>query len=576
MARALVFLFTLIAATGCGSASMPKRPLPAGKASPSAPPPLGVPATNRSAPVTPASTPPASPFHVVAITTFAEQILRFEDALVAAPKDGGLLMPLERGHAPAPDERVFSGLPWAYRIVGVAGKLRGPSVVATEFGPFMAGTGTQLYRRNPASASSAAYRGEPMDDDFQYVGVAPWRDGRTLALSASAGLFPSAPYYRFRIIDGGPAPLPRLRIIDDARGFPDEPPTRGFAVRPFHFVARESGEFFTIGHDERATDARPGLHVERWKPGSGRTTIEALPVSEHAECKTMDSVDDGEVLWLLCSGSRVSNLDPPGFLLALRDNGFASVPLPPGVTWPAEGAGLAQEPSGQRWLAAGGLWRREDRGWVSVPLPRPQGEPLHAFAVDADADGSVWVLASDARGHRLVLHTEPSPRRVPPYWEVLDSRFDCPYATLSMVDRKPLAKRCLEPYTLLRTFDRVEVAPTEVADIVGALRGHSDLVTSRPREMPPCLYRRSVRSDAMRLVRSVEGGRTYFGARVPDVAMAERVAELVRRGVPGAAPETLCHRPDADAELIVDLASGVVEGWSPNPNLSVHTRPAPP
>jgi len=556
--RCRAFLAVATALTACG-------PAPPGAAPPPPVPVSDAPAaTANSEP--PAATPSAGLFNIVAVTSFLDRLMAFDDVPIAVAFSGRF-MPLYAGRAPALDERLFAGLPGPYTIRGVAGRLDSAGAVATDFDPFVEGGGAGLYRR---TKGSGPWLPQPFQFQFKYVGSGRWHGGRHLALSVTSGYGRSAPFYRFEVISGPAAPTPEPQLVDDAPALVG--PSRGLAVYPDHLIVRPSGEVLTIGRRQGGNAMSSGTYVERFALPDLASSIEALPKPADAiGCAVAGWADTGDSLWLACSETPDERHARAGFLMEYRNGTWRHAQLPPGAAMPRASLGMSVGPDGSVWLAASGLLRRSEGVWHKVELPKYQGARIEAIAVLADAPGSVWVVGR-AGELALVLHTQPIARSAPPRWDFMDDRLHCAYPSLTLTDRKPASDKCIELFVVLRELAQPAFEPSAVADIVGALRGQAELGKARQHPIP-CLWNEP-RKDRMRLVRFVEAGKSYFGAHVPLKKMADRVVELVKAGVPGSAPEALCYRPDADAELVVDLATGSITGWA-DPVPTNHTPTTP-
>jgi hypothetical protein len=54
-------------------------------------------------------------------------------------------------------------------------------------------------------------------------------------------------------------------------------------------------------------------------------------------------------------------------------------------------------------------------------------------------------------------------------------------------------------------------------------------------------------------------GNKYFGAFVPDLALARKLAGVVQKGVKDASPEILCAQPEKVRDLAIDFETGDVK-----------------
>jgi hypothetical protein len=290
------------------------------------------------------------------------------------------------------------------------------------------------------------------------------------------------------------------------------------------------------------------LAVERWAPGAKTSTIDIMPgIHEPGDLPSVSFTATGLAA---ISASDV-------FVAASKDTWGKDTPTKQslyfahfdGTTWQALPSPI---PGGVRslWSEPGGvvfasndkseLWSRSSDGkWSPLIWPpslTEQGGELKLVGFWARAAGDDWALVEVVRPNQgrmnYLLHTHPAVNSVP---------------TLEAMSRKERSVRrpgppvdwCETRFVLLYTLARKAPADYDYPATRKALKGHRELAV-----------------EGVRLVEFEREGRRYFGARVPDFDLGEKLAKLVKEKVPGSTPELVCLDPLENRTLDIDLTTG--------------------
>jgi len=150
----------------------------------------------------------------------------------------------------------------------------------------------------------------------------------------------------------------------------------------------------------------------------------------------------------------------------------------------------------------------------------------------ARAPGDVWAIVSTAGPERYyLLHTRPPAKGPIPTPEAIDLKrreYSLP---------GPPLDSCETPFVLLYTVSRTAPADYDYPTTRAALKAHPEL------------------KDA-EFIEFERDGRRYFGAKVPDFTFGQKLADLVKRQVPGSTPQLACHNPIEKRKLTIDFESG--------------------
>jgi hypothetical protein len=384
-------------------------------------------------------------------------------------------------------------------------------------------------------------RNASMADTHYITGILPWVGGRMLALEQSGMAFDAS----FVVLSGDKrVALPQFTKAKFQQEF-------GYCktrLKPEQWATLPTGEVFAVGqHCDPERDYQE-LAVERWAPGAKTSTIDILP-GIHAE-------DDPPIRSYEATGIAVISPNDV-FVAALKRTWRKDTPTKTtpyfaqfdGKTWQALPSPI---PGGVRslWTEPGGvifasndkgeLWSRGANGkWSPIIWPSAlteQGE-LKLVGFWPRAAGDDWAVVevvSPQKGWMgcYLLHTRPAVNGMP---------------TLEAMSRKERSLRlpgppvdwCETRFVLLYTLARKAPADYDYPATRKALKGHNELAV-----------------DGLRFVEFEREGRRYFGARVPDFDVGEKLAKLVKDKVPGSTPELVCLDPLENRTLDIDLKTG--------------------
>jgi hypothetical protein len=384
-------------------------------------------------------------------------------------------------------------------------------------------------------------RNASLGDTHYITSILPWVGGRMLALEQSSLAFDAS----FIVLSGDTrVALPQFTKSKKSK---EEFAYCRTRLKPEQWATLPTGDVIAIGQHCDPEQDYQELAVERWGPGAKTSTIDILP--------GIHEPGDSPIVSYTATG--IAAISPSDvFVAAYKDVWSKDTPTKrspyfahfDGQTWQALPSPI---PGGVRslWSEPGGaifasndkseLWSRGANGkWSPTPWPRSlteQGElKLVGFwPRSAGDDWAVVEVASPQKGRLgYLLHTRPAVNAVP---------------TLEAMSRKERSLRlpgppvdwCETRFVLLYTLARKAPVDYDYPATRKALKGHSELAV-----------------EGVRFVEFEREGRRYFGARVPDFDLGEKLAKLVKDQVPGSTPELVCLDPLENRTLDIDLTTG--------------------
>ena len=379
-----------------------------------------------------------------------------------------------------------------------------------------------------------------MGDTHFVLGILPWVGGRMLALEQSGMAFDAS----FVVLSGDSrVTLPKFTKSKSKEEF-EFCKTQ---LKPDQWATLPTGDVFAVGQRCDPEQDYQELAVERWVPGAKTSTIDIMPgIHEPGD---LPSVGYRAVGVAAISASDV-------FVAAFKDTWGPDTPTKTqpyfahfdGKTWqalpsPIPGAvrSLWTEPGGGVFASndKSELWARSAGGqWSPIIWPSTlteQGE-LKLVGFWPRAAGDDWAVVevlSQQKGRvAYLLHTRPAVNGVPSL-EAMSKK------ERSLRLPGPPVERCETRFVLLYTLARKAPADYDYPATRKALKGHSELAV-----------------EGVRFVEFEREGRRYFGARVPDFDLGEKLAKLVKDKVPGSTPELVCLDPLENRTLDIDLKTG--------------------
>jgi hypothetical protein len=379
-----------------------------------------------------------------------------------------------------------------------------------------------------------------MGDTHYVTGILPWIGGRMLALEQSGMAFDAS----FVVLSGDSRlALPQFTKSKSKEEF-------GFCMtqlKPDHWATLPTGDVFAVGQHCDPEQDYQELAVERWAPGAKTSTIDIMPGIH----------EPGDLPSVSYSATGVAAIAASDvFVAAFKDTWGPDTPTKTspyfahfdGKTWQALPSPI---PGGVRslWTEPGGvlfaandkseLWSRGANGnWSRVTWPNAltdQGE-LKLIGFWPRGSGDDWAVvevASQQKGRMgYLLHTRPAVNGVPSL-EAMSKK------ERSLRLPGPPVDWCDTRFVLLYTLARKAPADYDYPATRKALKGHSEFAV-----------------EGMRFVEFEREGRRYFGARVPDFDLGEKLAKLVKDKVPGSTPELVCLDPLENRTLDIDLKTG--------------------
>ena len=517
----------------CGTAPAPARPPQAGQAPPASD------VARAPIPAVPANTPePTSPFNVIGE-------LPADLSLFGAGERGFLIsqagVELQLvGDEIVQDPLLKRGLPvtvsYMLSVDGVGGRYPDAFWLSTSEPRGRTGF-SALWRWDGKNWRRTA----SLSDTHYIMGILPWVGGRMLALEQSSLAFDAS----FIVLSGDTrVALPQFTKNKKSKEEFGYCRTR---LKPEQWATLPAGDVIALGQHCDPDRDYQDLAVERWAPGAKTSTIDIMPgIHEPGDLPSFRFTPTG-----------LAAISPSDVFVAASkstwDKGTPTKKSPyfahfDGKTWQALPSPI---PGGVHslWSEPGGvifasneqseLWSRSVNGqWSPVMWPASlteQGE-LKLVGFWPRAAGDDWAVVEVVSAKRgaigYLLHTRPAVNGVP---------------TLEAMSRKERSLRrpgppvdwCETRFVLLYTLARKAPADYDYPATRKALKGHTELAV-----------------EGVHFVEFEREGRRYFGARVPDFDLGEKLAKLVKDQVPGSTPELVCLDPLESRILDIDLKTG--------------------
>ena len=531
-------LSLLLAATACGGSPAPAPETgPPTPSSTPAPPPVST-----AEPTAEAPAPAPSPFHVIGELPVEVQIFGAgERGFVAA--EAGIVFSLvgdDVVHDPLV-QRGFIEDPM-FALAGITGTWPDGAWLSTTHPSGRSGF-TKLWTWD----GKRWVKRQTTSDSHFIMGIRPWTGGRQLAVEQHGMIFDA----RFRIVSGDKnATVPVITKRSNPASFCYS------EIRVEAFETLPTGEVFIAGprcNDEEVTSAA----VERWAPGKKNGVIESLPGSSIGGHRTVTSHMSIHVTGmivrsandvLVAAEKNIWDTD------AKTDDTNSYIAHFDGSRWQEQSSNV---PGSIKTLSAssdgtlfatngnGELYTGRDISALSrVPLPPELSTPGSPSKPQVDslwvhAPGDVWAIVAMRRpsekggGHadaRYLLHTRPGSKPLP---------------TIAEFEEKERAYRlpgppvdwCRTPFVLLYTLGKKAPKDYDYPSTRAALKGHEEFA-----------------KDGVEFLEFERLGSRFFGARVPDFDIGDKLAKLVKEKVPGSTPELVCHDPPPLRALSIDLA----------------------
>jgi len=525
----------------CGAATAPASPPPVAKAAPSANAPAAA-ATAAAAPTRVANPTTAaraaSPFNVIGE-------LPGELSLYGAGERGFLLsqagIELELiGDEIVQDPLLKRGLPTStlwISVDAVGGRYPDAFWLSTTQPQGRSGFST-LWKWDGKNWQKK----EAFSESHYITGIQPWVGGRMLALEQANMLFEA----QFHVLSGDTrVPLPEL-TKGKLKGDFSYCVTQ---LKPDAWVTLPTGEVIAAGSHCDPEQPYQELAVERWAAGARRSSIDIMPGIH----------EPGDLPSVTYTAAGVAALSPNDvFVAAWKEMWSPDQPTKTssyfahfdGKTWQAQPSPI---PGGisALWTEPGGvifasserdeLWSRgADGKWSAVVWPASitASGTLKLLGLWPHAPGDTWavveVTIADKSRTRYLLHTRPAVNQIPTF-EALDRK------DRSLRLPGPPVEWCTTRFVLLYTLGRQAPADYDYPATRKALKGHTEF-----------------ENEDTKFVEFEREGRRYFGARVPDFTLGEKLARLVKDKVPGSTPELVCLDPLESRTLNIDLRTGAL------------------
>jgi hypothetical protein len=551
MQRYTIATLVLIA---CGAVACARSSVPAVQARPA---PSVSPPTPRAIPLTPAAHAEAKPvvaesdFHIVAMgaalfPTGGDLLLYYEDMLASVDGDTITPHPDYLGtYVPEPlsNMEVVGGQWPKHGLISVSRAAQRSSY-------------STLYEKNGKGWRKLA--GTAVAE--WYAGVQPWSKGRTLALVLSM-----VSAYRWDVVAGPRGVLPKPTIL------PPKPDERDFAiarVRATAFSALATGDLFALGSLDYEEAPPFGYGIERWAPDTAKSTIDVLPGASDASLVAEPvGIVAASATNVYVFGGLHEHRDQYGYkpesvgayLAHFDGKGWSTLSFP----GKSEITALAVA-DGTTWAAAReSLYKRTttESAWESVALPdeakvralvaeewpslKDKPVPLNIRQIYVDK-GVVWLAAAVGSGvAEFVLRNRPSPSiwHAPhdTAWTQSVQQFQ-PY--------RPADSYCEwrggHYYVMLYATTKYTPKNYDYPLTRAALKGHPEF-------------------RDVEFAETEELGQHYFGAFVPELALAKKLVAVVEKGVKGSKPVALCRNPKKLRILGIDLKTGNVTSNAPAP-----------
>jgi hypothetical protein len=442
------------------------------------------------------------PFRIHALR---DRMLVTSGGLVIHALEGGKLRPLEELEgqnlqAREGRERVFPSSAEHTIIESVSGRYPEPLFLRiqgsyTDGGRF-GGLGTHTFER-----AGGRFVERPLP-----IAAAAWTGGMTLVLRSDE-----------LSVLGGTAPPPR-------RASTGACPVR---VKAEALSALPSGEVLVVGTD---CGAGGKLALERWPPGSAESSVVSLPAPEDKLRSALVAANEGDRFV-------AARFERGSFLARIGDPKAPAVqPLEPPSARPI--AGMALSDDGCLWAmfgdAKGADLFRRDRlgGWTRAAFPKDVG-PLQFEGMYATSCDVVYVAGGLTVETSVIVSSREG--------RILDEAPDggpagaseaAPIADAGSAKPAALSSGCASPFVVLFGLGKSAPPDYDYPATRDALAGWPERAKYRFVEYR---YR----------------GQRMFGARAPDQAAAEALADRIRDRVKGSKPAPACYAP---AELIREVS----------------------
>lgn len=330
----------------------------------------------------------------------------------------------------------------------------------------------------------------PLRDNERVLDIAPWGQKR-----AVAAIRMEQPDIRFTLVgsvSGGVIPAPGKPTAEQ----------EGCAVRMdpdggMKLGGLPSGHMFAIGKE-----CKSGKFVaERWAPGKVRGEVDVIEgvsgapfaVAAASPNEAYAIFDDGSTGHLATWDGKAWKAEKAPFG-AGRSLWVSS----DGVAWALGSQGLYQHPKG-------GAWTKVDIGAAKA---------TSAWAKDAK---TIWVVADD----KTLLRSGPAagaPLKLPSPAEV---------STALTRDRRwPATAACKRTYVMIAAIGSGDKPPTSYPALTDAVKGNAELTAK----------------EIQYLVEDV-GGTLWAGAKVPSMAVAEKLVAALKAKNDKSKPMVFCHEP---------------------------------
>lgn len=332
----------------------------------------------------------------------------------------------------------------------------------------------------------------PLRDNERVLDIAPWGQKR-----AVAAIRMEQPDIRFTLVgssSGGVIPAP---------GKPT-PEQDGCAVRmdpdgELKLGGLPSGHMFAIGKE-----CKSGKFIaERWAPGKVRGEVDAIEgVSGAPFAVAAASGDEAYAIFNDGSTGHLATWDGKAWKAEKAPFGAGKSlwVSGDGVAWALGAEGLYQHPKG-------GAWTKVDVG---------QAKPTSAWAKD---EKTIWVVADG----KTLLRSGPASSGSAPF------ELPTPSAVNEVLtrDRRWLATPvCKRTYVMIAAVGSGDKAPTSYPALTDAVKGNAELTVK----------------EIQYLVEDV-GGTLWAGAKVPSVAVADKLVAALKAKNDKTKPMVFCHEP---------------------------------
>lgn len=279
------------------------------------------------------------------------------------------------------------------------------------------------------------------------------------------------------------------------------------AVFPSLFTGTTKGTLLSYGLDCSGSAA-----VESWAAAGKPSTVTSLASFGDADAAAIVPGVNGEA-WLL--GKKLLHFDGAAWKEQAR---------PEAETF-NEGA---VAPDGTLWAIAssGGVYTLRAGAWSAERLP-PAATANHLAIAK---DGTVWITTAnallrsrrpnDGEGVKVAAKAGPPLKKKKAF--------------------SPGGPRCTSNVVVLYAFTKVTPDDYDFPLTRKAIKGHKEL-------------------SKVQFVVTKDAGQKYFSAVSPDFSTANKVREIIEKGVKDAKPAIVCAEPEIVRELKIDLTTGDVQ-----------------